>query len=266
MRAVDPRIRAVFLADGCGSGKSQKATARAACAHSQSAARLARREHARRGKRRAGLRVEERVWPGEPAPPPAKNRRCAAGGELERSRRRRVARQRPAGRASIDAAEGRPKHVVKGTRARVGAHEGMNEADDRDARADGVADRSAATIGVPAQESFGGQAQAAHGLSASGELRPLRGGLSVVKPTRNEEPMIEAWASATRLWPPYACSALGMKSRKSPAVSRGAFTFRISCRGNSVLGRPGSDLLFQALRLSTIGAEDFDGRVRDGIG
>jgi hypothetical protein len=34
----------------------------------------------------------------------------------------------------------------------------------------------------------------------------------------------------------------------------------------SVLGRPGDDLLFQALGLSTIGAEDFDGRVRDGIG
>ena len=34
----------------------------------------------------------------------------------------------------------------------------------------------------------------------------------------------------------------------------------------SVLCRPGSDLLFQALRLSTIGAEEFDGRVRDGIG
>jgi hypothetical protein len=34
----------------------------------------------------------------------------------------------------------------------------------------------------------------------------------------------------------------------------------------SVLGRPGSDLLFQTLRFSTIGAEDFDGRVRDGIG
>ena len=33
-----------------------------------------------------------------------------------------------------------------------------------------------------------------------------------------------------------------------------------------VIGRPGSDLLFQALRLSTIGAEDFNGRVRDGIG
>ena len=34
----------------------------------------------------------------------------------------------------------------------------------------------------------------------------------------------------------------------------------------SVLGRPGSDLLFQVLRLSTIGAGEFDGRVRDGIG
>jgi hypothetical protein len=35
---------------------------------------------------------------------------------------------------------------------------------------------------------------------------------------------------------------------------------------SSVLGRPGSDLLFQALRLSTIGAGEFNGRVRDGIG
>ena len=34
----------------------------------------------------------------------------------------------------------------------------------------------------------------------------------------------------------------------------------------SVLGRPGSDLLFQALRLSTIGAGEFNGRVRNGIG
>jgi hypothetical protein len=33
-----------------------------------------------------------------------------------------------------------------------------------------------------------------------------------------------------------------------------------------VLGRPGSDLLFQVLRLSTIGAGEFNGRVRDGIG
>jgi hypothetical protein len=33
-----------------------------------------------------------------------------------------------------------------------------------------------------------------------------------------------------------------------------------------VLGRPGSDLLSQVLRLSTIGAEEINGRVRDGIG
>ena len=34
----------------------------------------------------------------------------------------------------------------------------------------------------------------------------------------------------------------------------------------SALSRPGSDLLFQVLRLSTIGAGKFNGRVRDGIG
>lgn len=33
-----------------------------------------------------------------------------------------------------------------------------------------------------------------------------------------------------------------------------------------VFGRPCSDLLSRVLRLSTIGAEEFDGRVRDGIG
>ena len=33
-----------------------------------------------------------------------------------------------------------------------------------------------------------------------------------------------------------------------------------------VLGWPGSDLLFPVLRLSTIGAGEFNGRVRDGIG
>src|SRR5439155_10883059 len=34
----------------------------------------------------------------------------------------------------------------------------------------------------------------------------------------------------------------------------------------SVLGRPGSDVLSQVLGLSTIGAGEFNGRVRDGIG
>ena len=34
----------------------------------------------------------------------------------------------------------------------------------------------------------------------------------------------------------------------------------------AVLCRPGGDLLSQVLRHSTIGAEEFNGRVRDGIG
>ena len=34
----------------------------------------------------------------------------------------------------------------------------------------------------------------------------------------------------------------------------------------SVLGRPGSDLLSRVLRRSIIGAEEFNGRVRNGIG
>ena len=34
----------------------------------------------------------------------------------------------------------------------------------------------------------------------------------------------------------------------------------------SLLGGPGGDLLFHALGRSTIGAEGFHGRVRDGIG
>src|SRR5437879_13795103 len=54
------------------------------------------------------------------------------------------------------------------------------------------------------------------------------------------------------------------ESRRGAAAA--ASSNQSSCRGLSVLGRPGSDLLFQALRLSTIGAGEFNGRVRDGIG
>ena len=55
------------------------------------------------------------------------------------------------------------------------------------------------------------------------------------------------------------------QNKKPPRMIRGG-VLHASVKRYSVLGRPGSDLLFQALRLSTIGAEDFDGRVRDGIG
>ena len=41
---------------------------------------------------------------------------------------------------------------------------------------------------------------------------------------------------------------------------------RIVKRSLFVFGRPGGDLLSRVLRQSTIGAEAFDGRVRDGIG
>jgi hypothetical protein len=54
-------------------------------------------------------------------------------------------------------------------------------------------------------------------------------------------------------------------AKKAPRKTAGLlFDHRV--KRKSVLGRPGNDLLFQVLRLSTIGAEDFDGRVRDGIG
>jgi hypothetical protein len=57
----------------------------------------------------------------------------------------------------------------------------------------------------------------------------------------------------------------GQLQKQTTAVSGGRFLENIVLR-RSVLGRPGSDLLFQVLRLSTIGAGEFYGRVRDGIG
>ena len=48
---------------------------------------------------------------------------------------------------------------------------------------------------------------------------------------------------------------------------KAAFSYSNIDRGEFlVLGRPGSDLLSQGLSHSTIGAEEFNGRVRDGIG
>jgi hypothetical protein len=61
-------------------------------------------------------------------------------------------------------------------------------------------------------------------------------------------------------------SAEGSSTNKTAAISGGRCSPIIVEEVLSVLGRPGSDLLFQALRLSTIGAGEFNGRVRDGIG
>jgi hypothetical protein len=55
------------------------------------------------------------------------------------------------------------------------------------------------------------------------------------------------------------------KKRRVPDGSA-AFVIMTSKEEFLVLGRPGSDLLSQGLSHSTIGAEEFNGRVRDGIG
>lgn len=56
-------------------------------------------------------------------------------------------------------------------------------------------------------------------------------------------------------------------NENAASVSRsGVLYSNIERGGFPVLGRPGSDLLSQGLSHSTIGAEEFNGRVRDGIG
>jgi hypothetical protein len=62
----------------------------------------------------------------------------------------------------------------------------------------------------------------------------------------------------------------GRAATKQNAVlpaGKTAFCSEVTCKEELlVLGRPGSDLLSQGLSHSTIGAEEFNGRVRDGIG
>src|SRR5882672_5195810 len=72
---------------------------------------------------------------------------------------------------------------------------------------------------------------------------------------------------------PYLSIGSRLARRESPnknaALPEGnaAFCLIVTCKEEFlVLGRPGSDLLSQGLSHSTIGAEEFNGRVRDGIG
>ena len=58
----------------------------------------------------------------------------------------------------------------------------------------------------------------------------------------------------------------GNKKRRFPGGKRRFLIMKSSKRNCFVLGRPGSDLLSQGLSHSIIGAEEFNGRVRDGIG
>ena len=62
-------------------------------------------------------------------------------------------------------------------------------------------------------------------------------------------------------------SARERTNKNAASVSRSGVLYSYIERGRFlVLGRPGSDLLSQGLSHSTIGAEAFNGRVRDGIG
>ena len=60
--------------------------------------------------------------------------------------------------------------------------------------------------------------------------------------------------------------AEGSSTNKTAAIAGGCCPTNHRVRRNSVFGRPGSDLLSRVLRRTTIGAEEFYGRVRDGIG
>lgn len=59
---------------------------------------------------------------------------------------------------------------------------------------------------------------------------------------------------------------MSVQTQKRRFREEAAFLFECRKEEVSVLCRPGSDLLSQGLSHSTIGAEEFDGRVRNGIG
>src|SRR6185436_2052355 len=133
----------------------------------------ARREDARHGEWRVRMRVEERVRPAEPAQPPAEKLRYANGEEAERERRRRVRRERSDSGTLEDPAKRRAERIVPGTTASIVVHERMNDADNREARTGGIADRGPATIRVPAED-LAGEMQAAHGVYTRGQLHTTR--------------------------------------------------------------------------------------------
>ncbi len=62
------------------------------------------------------------------------------------------------------------------------------------------------------------------------------------------------------------CEPFAAQTRTRRSVRGAACCVFRSGKEAFVLGRPGNDLLSRVLRHSTIGAEEFNGRVRDGIG
>ena len=118
--------------------------------------------------------VEERIRPTEPAQPPAEKRGYAERDETGRARGRCVRRKWPDGGALEESAKGRPEQIIPGTATSFTmAHERMNEANNREARAGSIADGGPATIGVPAED-LAGEVQAAHGVRARSKLHAAR--------------------------------------------------------------------------------------------
>ena len=102
----------------------------------------------------------------------------------------------------------------------------------------------------------------AFGGVSGGRLSPPRGPVAAASSRRGSRPRRRILAlrdlSRALVRPPGA-SAVGDRPCAPPVSVLGG-------RVRSLVCRPGGDLLSHALRRSTIGAEGFHGRVRDGIG
>jgi hypothetical protein len=91
---------------------------------------------------------------------------------------------------------------------------------------------------------------------------------------RAAPPRVKACEFGTRQTPSWWPSKPALKAKETTNTNAALLDQeapRVACRRRGkeavvVLGRPGNDLLSRVLRHSTIGAEEFNGRVRDGIG
>ena len=88
----------------------------------------------------------------------------------------------------------------------------------------------------------------------------IRGGGVTAARVRSRSPSLVTVMSLTRSHATRTGACDGLFARK-PEVTRHCDRMRMF-----LLGRPGGDLLSRVLGRSTIGAEGFHGRVRDGIG
>src|SRR5262245_47207795 len=94
-----------------------------------------------------------------------------------------MGRERPDSGTFENAAKRRAEHSVAGTTVAIVVHEGMNDGDDREARAcSGVGQGSPATLRVPAEDLVG-EREAAHRVRARGDREARRWHLEDVSAT-----------------------------------------------------------------------------------